>query len=91
MASIEERMSLDAAVKKALEKERAERGLVDEPVSDTTYIAQLVINGKLHMVKNTDYRTFMHFALKYKKAFPNIPMHLYTYTELQSDQGAKVV
>jgi hypothetical protein len=91
MPSIEEHHSFDAAVKKALAKERAERGIVDEPVSHTTYIAQLVINGKLKMIKNTDLEIFTKTASMYKTAFPNIPMHLYTYTELQSDQSAKVV
>ena len=88
MPTIEENHSLNVAIQKALAKERAERGIVDEPVSNTTYIAQLVINGKLKMVKNTDLEIFLQFASKYKTAFPNIPMHLYTYTELQSDQSA---
>lgn len=91
MASIEERMSLDNAVKKALAKEREERGLTDEPISYTTYVAHLMINGNLTEIKNKDLDTFLAFARKYQKAFPRIPMYLYTYTELQSDQSTKVV
>lgn len=91
MANIEERLSLENAVKKALAKERAERGLVDEPVSNVRYIANLIINKNVHVVNETDLDTFLQFVLMYKKSFPNVPMRIYTYTELQSDQSTKAV
>jgi hypothetical protein len=91
MASIEERMSLDAAVKKALAKERAERGLTNEPVSRITFTALLDLPGGMHKVENTDLTAFLIFARKYLQRFPNVPMHLFTNTELESDQSNEVI
>lgn len=83
---------LQLAIEKALAKERKEAGLPDAVVEATThYIALIHLGKKFHEIKDTSRLAFIGAIERYLRIFPNAKISLFTYTEPQGDESAKIV
>lgn len=90
-ATPEEQLGLQRAIDAALAKERRERGITDEVEQQVLYICVLSIAHRTKTYSNKNLEAFIQYCETIKKSFPKIPMHIFTYTELQSDQSTKTV
>jgi hypothetical protein len=81
-ATAEEYQGFQRAVAKALAKER-EKLKEREPKERVEYIATFTIGGKVRSVKNTDFAVFEGIVMGYSRSFPNIPINLFSYTEMR--------
>jgi hypothetical protein len=81
-ATAEEYQGFQRAVALALAKER-QKVKEQAPTEVVRYIAQFMIAGKPKKVENTDFDVFEQIILQYSKSFPNVPINLFSYTELK--------
>ena len=81
-ATVSEQQGLQRAIAAALEKERKERGIVEIDQEHTLYIGVLIIGDKQKLFKERDVNVFIRFCEVYQKSFPDVPLNIFTYSEL---------